>query len=138
LIYFLFLSSPVFVEVIKSKGKNGKIYETHLVRESFRTLNGPRSRTVCNISKLPASIRDMISLALKGSSVKINRDYDATGRLSSYSILVGDRTIQSISMGYEGASSQVKSLTDTRGNSTEKLCYCQDTAYPVINKSNGF
>jgi hypothetical protein len=59
----------VFVEVIKSKGKNGKIYETHLVRESFRTPNGPRSRTVCNISKLPASIRDMITQALKGSSL---------------------------------------------------------------------
>lgn len=58
--------SPVFVEVIKSKSKSGKIYETFLVRESFRTPDGPRSRTVCNISSLPPQTRDLVSQSLKG------------------------------------------------------------------------
>ena len=40
---------------MKSKAKSGKIYGTLLVRESIRTPDGPRSRTVCNISGLPPS-----------------------------------------------------------------------------------
>jgi len=60
----MLISSPVFVEVIKSK--SGKIYETFLVRESFRTPDGPRSRTVCNISSLPPQTRDLVSQSLKG------------------------------------------------------------------------
>jgi hypothetical protein len=36
------------------------------VRESFRTPNGPRSRTVCNITGLPAHVRDLVGQALKG------------------------------------------------------------------------
>lgn len=59
--------SPVFVEVIKTKAPSGKIYETHLVRESLRTPQGPRSRTVCNISKLPPAVRDVIAQSLKGA-----------------------------------------------------------------------
>ena len=38
----------------------------HLVRESFRTPNGPRSRTICNISKLPPEVRHLITSALSG------------------------------------------------------------------------
>jgi len=49
-----------------SSRKNGKIYISYLVRESFRTPNGPRSRTVCNITELPPVTRDLIAASLKG------------------------------------------------------------------------
>ena len=39
----MLMLSPVFVEVIKSKAKSGKIYETFLVRESIRTPGVPVS-----------------------------------------------------------------------------------------------
>jgi transposase len=39
-----------------------------LVRESFRTAKGPRSRTVCNITDLPAPLRDIIAESLRGQS----------------------------------------------------------------------
>jgi hypothetical protein len=57
----------VFVQATKSRRK-GKTYVTHLVRESFRTPDGPRSRTVCNISKLPETVRKLIADALAGQS----------------------------------------------------------------------
>lgn len=56
----------MFVEVIKSRSKNGKVYETWLVRTSIRTPNGPRSRTVCNITRLPPATRLLIASSLKG------------------------------------------------------------------------
>ena len=43
----------MFVQTSKTT-INGKTYECKTVRESYRTDKGPRSRTVCNISKLPA------------------------------------------------------------------------------------
>jgi transposase len=55
----------VFVQATKST-RNGKTYVTHLVRESFRTLKGPRSRTVCNISGLPEEVRKLIAASLRG------------------------------------------------------------------------
>jgi hypothetical protein len=55
----------VFVQITKSR-RGAKTYLTYLVRESFRTPNGPRSRTVCNISKLPPAVRDLIADALAG------------------------------------------------------------------------
>jgi hypothetical protein len=57
----------VFVQVTKSRRKN-KTYLTYLVRESFRTPKGPRSRTVCNITGLPPAVRDLVCEALKGKS----------------------------------------------------------------------
>jgi transposase len=57
----------VFVQVTKSKRKD-KTYLTYLVRESFRTPQGPRSRTVCNITRLPPQVRDLVSEALKGKT----------------------------------------------------------------------
>lgn len=44
---------------------NGKLYECKTVRESYRSANGPRSRTVCNISKLPPHVQDAICALLK-------------------------------------------------------------------------
>jgi transposase len=58
----------VFVQVTKSPRKNGKTYLSYLVRQSFRTLNGPRSRTVCNITDLPPATRDLIAASLQGQS----------------------------------------------------------------------
>lgn len=43
-------------------------YLTYLVRESFRTPQGPRSRTVCNITALPAQTRELIAQSLRGQS----------------------------------------------------------------------
>ena len=44
---------------------NGKRYQCKTVRESYRTAQGPRSRTVCNISKLPPPVQDAICMLLK-------------------------------------------------------------------------
>ena len=55
----------MFVQATKSKRGN-KTYISYLVRESFRTPQGPRSRTVCNISGLPPDVRDLITAALAG------------------------------------------------------------------------
>lgn len=56
----------MFVQSTTSSRKNGKTYVSYLVRESFRTPDGPRSRTVCNITGLPTQIRDLIAASLKG------------------------------------------------------------------------
>ena len=55
----------MFVQATKSR-RNGKTYVTYLVRESFRTPDGPRSRTVCNISKLPDDVRKLVAESLSG------------------------------------------------------------------------
>jgi transposase len=44
-------------------------YLTYLVREAFRTPQGPRSRTVCNITALPAQTRELITRSLRGQSL---------------------------------------------------------------------
>jgi transposase len=56
----------VFVQTTTSSRKNGKTYVSYLVRESFRTPDGPRSRTICNITDLPVPTRDLIVASLKG------------------------------------------------------------------------
>src|SRR6266576_7145600 len=57
----------MFVQATKCKhGKS--TYLTYLVRESFRTAKGPRSRTVCNITGLPAPLREIIAASLRGQS----------------------------------------------------------------------
>jgi transposase len=58
----------VFVQATKSLRRNGKTYVSYLVRESFRTAEGPRSRTVCNITDLPPDLRDLIAASLRGQS----------------------------------------------------------------------
>lgn len=59
----------MFVQATTSSRKNGKTYVSYLVRESFRTPSGPRSRTVCNITDLPARTRELITASLKGQDV---------------------------------------------------------------------
>ena len=57
----------MFVQATKST-RAGKTYLTYLVRESFRTAQGPRSRTLCNITSLPAAVREIIAASLRGQS----------------------------------------------------------------------
>jgi Transposase DDE domain len=59
----------VFVQITKSSRQHGKTYLSYLVRESFRTPSGPRSRTVCNITDLPPATRDLIAASLKGQDL---------------------------------------------------------------------
>lgn len=59
----------MFVQTTTSKRQGGKTYVSYLVRESFRTSQGPRSRTVCNITDLPPQTRDLIAASLKGQSL---------------------------------------------------------------------
>jgi transposase len=56
----------VFVQATTSSRKGGKTYVSYLVRESFRTPNGPRSRTICNITELPEATRELVAASLKG------------------------------------------------------------------------
>ena len=58
----------MFVQTTTSKRKGGKTYVSYLVRESFRTPEGPRSRTICNITDLPPHTRELIGASLKGQS----------------------------------------------------------------------
>lgn len=55
----------MFVQDTTSR-RDGKIYHTYLVRQSFRTPKGPSSRTVCNITDLPEETRNLIAASLKG------------------------------------------------------------------------
>lgn len=57
----------MFVQVTKCK-HGSSTYLTYLVRESFRTPQGPRSRTVCNITELPPQTRELIAQSLRGQS----------------------------------------------------------------------
>jgi transposase len=57
----------MFVQVTKCR-HGQSTYLTYLVRESFRTPQGPRSRTVCNITELPAQTRELITQSLRGQS----------------------------------------------------------------------
>lgn len=60
----------MYIQVSKSKIK-GKTYECRTVRESYRTPQGPRSRLICNISKLPLHVQDAIVQMLKSNSAMV-------------------------------------------------------------------
>jgi hypothetical protein len=70
----------VFVQATKST-RGDKTYLTYLVRESFRTAQGPRSRTVCNITGLPAPVRELIAASLGGQSFLPAQDLQLHGAL---------------------------------------------------------
>ncbi len=57
----------MFVQTTKCTRGN-TTYLTYLVRESFRTPQGPRSRTVCNITALPPQTRQLVSQSLRGQN----------------------------------------------------------------------
>jgi hypothetical protein len=54
----------MYVQTSKSTVK-GKTYQCKTVRESYRTEKGPRSRLVCNISKLPEHVQAAIEALLR-------------------------------------------------------------------------
>jgi hypothetical protein len=58
------MCSTMYVQNSKST-VNGKTYQCRTVRESYRTPKGPRSRLVCNISKLPEHVQSAIEVLLK-------------------------------------------------------------------------
>jgi transposase len=67
----------MFVQITQCKhGKS--TYFTYLVRESFRTPKGPRSRTVCNITALPERTRDLIAQSLRGQTFVPTDQVDLT------------------------------------------------------------
>ena len=68
----------MFVQATKSTRK-GKTYVTYLVRESFRLPEGPRSRTICNISGLPAEVRELIAASLRGEPLVPVRELKLAG-----------------------------------------------------------
>jgi hypothetical protein len=70
----------VFVQITKST-RADKTYLTYLVRESFRTAQGPRSRTVCNITDLPPPLRDLIAASLRGQSFLPTQALELQGAL---------------------------------------------------------
>ena len=45
---------------------NKATYCSFLVRQSFRTPQGLRSRTMCNVTNLPPPIRELMAQALQG------------------------------------------------------------------------
>ena len=58
----------MFVQKTMSR-RGKKVYKSYLVRESFRTPKGPRSRTVCNLTGLAEDVREMIAQALRGRTL---------------------------------------------------------------------
>ena len=65
----------MFVQKTKSY-RGEKVYTSYLVRESFRTEKGPRSRTVCNITGLPENIRNMVAQALRGQPLVASNELE--------------------------------------------------------------
>ncbi len=71
----------MFVQITQCKhGQHA--YLTYLVRESFRTPKGPRSRTICNITALPPDTRDLIAHSLRGQSFLPSDQLDLAEALS--------------------------------------------------------
>lgn len=57
----------MFVQITRCKHGHST-YLTYLVRESYRTAQGPRSRTVCNITALPPETRELVAQSLRGQN----------------------------------------------------------------------
>jgi hypothetical protein len=70
----------MFVQKTTSR-RGKKIYKSYLVRESFRTTKGPRSRTVCNITGLAENVREMIGQALRGRTLIPADELEMSGSL---------------------------------------------------------
>jgi len=58
-------NGPVHVATTRRKYK-GKVYETHLLRRTYREQGKVKHETVGNISHLPSEIIDIVRMALKG------------------------------------------------------------------------
>jgi hypothetical protein len=71
----------MFVQATRCKHGDHS-YLTYLVRESFRTPEGPRSRTICNITALPEATRELIAQSLRGKSFVATDDLELTDALN--------------------------------------------------------
>jgi len=89
----------MFVQTTTSKRKGGKTYVSYLVRESFRTSQGPRSRTVCNISGLPDHTRELIAASLKGQAFVAAKDLQLHEALDYGGLAVLNHTWERFEMG---------------------------------------
>lgn len=64
----------------KTTSRRGKkVYTSFLVRESFRTKQGPRSRTICNVTGLAENVRNVIANALRGKALVASDDLALAG-----------------------------------------------------------
>ena len=68
----------MFVQRTTSR-RGEKTYVSYLVREGFRTEEGPRSRTVCNVTGLPEPARHALAQALKGEQLIRPEDLELAG-----------------------------------------------------------
>jgi hypothetical protein len=89
----------VFVQTTTSRRKGGKTYTSYLVRESFRTPEGPRSRTVCNITDLPPRTRELVAASLKGQSFVPAQDVQLHEALDYGGLAVLNHTWERFEMG---------------------------------------
>src|SRR2546422_9553394 len=94
----------MFVQATRCK-RGSSTYLTYLVRESFRTSQGPRSRTICNITALPQETRKLVAQSLRGQSFVATDQLELTDAWSfgglavlrqSWDALELDRTLRSI------------------------------------------
>ena len=70
----MLLYVAMYIQEIKTKKKNKTgYYKSTLIKESFRTKDGPRSRTICNISKLTDKTIQVIKNTLQGTPI-VNMD----------------------------------------------------------------
>jgi len=70
----------MYVEEVRSVKKNGKVYRTFLVRESYREKGRVRHRTLANISRLPANHIFQIRRLMAGGGGNLDSDELALGR----------------------------------------------------------
>lgn len=73
----------MYLESIKSK-RNGKIYLTHLVRETYREAGKVKHRTISNVSKLPAAHLRQLKNNLKGMKGDFNIEDLENGKSYEY------------------------------------------------------
>ena len=89
----------MFVTTIKSRQK-GKVYETHLVRRTFREKGKVKTETLANITQLPPDVRDLVRRSLRGercgpSSAQEIVSSRAHGHVALISGVIGDVGLRS-------------------------------------------
>ena len=56
----------MFIQTIKKKAKNGKVYESVVLMESYREGKKVKHRIIANLSKLPEDVIEALKKFLKG------------------------------------------------------------------------
>jgi transposase len=97
-------TGPVHVATTRRKYK-GKVYETHLLRRTFREGGKVKHETVGNISHLPLDVIDMVRRALKGEIFSgVQEDFEIERSLPHGHVAAVLGTIRKL--GLEGIISQ--------------------------------